>query len=108
MSTDFKVTPEMVSQAATSCDGTAAELQAQLADLKTYVVNLEASWQGIAQNTFQDLMQEYDIYSRMLHDALTDIASGLRGNYVNYTDAEQQNIKSINTIQADLSSAKLS
>ncbi|NUQ97851.1 MAG: WXG100 family type VII secretion target [Streptomyces sp.] len=108
MTTDFKVTPEMVSQAATSCDRTAGDLQGQLADLKNYVVGLEASWQGIAQRTFQDLMQEYDIYSRMLHDALTDIASGLRGNYVNYVDAEQQNIKSIDAIQADLSSAKLS
>ncbi|MGW1726751.1 WXG100 family type VII secretion target [Streptomyces sp. NPDC002306] len=104
---DFKVTPEMVSQAATSCDTTAGEIQGQLADLKSYVVNLEGWWQGIAQDTFQALMQEYDIYSRMLHDALTDIASGLRGNYVNYTDAEQQNIASINAIEAGLGSAKL-
>lgn len=106
--TDFKVTPEQISEAAASCDSTAGEIQGQLSDLKSYVVNMEGWWQGIAQDTFQALMQEYDIYSRMLHDALTDIASGLRGNYVNYSDAEQQNITSINTIEAGLSSAKLS
>ncbi|MGW7425379.1 WXG100 family type VII secretion target [Streptomyces sp. NPDC054813] len=106
--TDFKVTPEQISLAATSCDSTAAEIQGQLSDLKTYVVNMEGWWQGIAQDTFQALMQEYDIYSRMLHDALTDIAGGLRGNYVNYTDSEQQNITSINNIEAGLPSANLS
>ncbi|MER5794225.1 WXG100 family type VII secretion target [Streptomyces sp. NPDC001980] len=106
--TDFKVTPEQISDAAVSCDNTAAQIQGQLTELKTYVANLESSWQGIAQDTFQALMQEYDIYSRMLHDALTDIASGLRGNYVNYGDAEQQNINSINTIEAGLSNANLS
>ncbi|MFF7475112.1 WXG100 family type VII secretion target [Streptomyces sp. NPDC008092] len=105
--TDFKVTPEQISSAAVSCDSKAAEIQDQLTNLKNYVANMEASWQGIAQDTFLALMQEYDIYSRMLHDALTDIASGLRGNYVNYGDAEQQNINSINTIEAGLSNANL-
>jgi WXG100 family type VII secretion target len=105
--TDFKVTPEQISDAAASCDSTAAQIQGQLADLKNYVVNLEGWWQGVAQDTFQALMQEYDIYSRMINDALTDIASGLRGNYVNYGDAEQQNINSINTIEAGLSNANL-
>ncbi|MER6267777.1 WXG100 family type VII secretion target [Streptomyces sp. 900105755] len=105
--TDFKVTPEYISEAAASCDSKAAEIQGQLTDLKNYVTGLEDSWQGIAQTTFQALMQEYDIYSRMLHDALTDIAGGLRGNYVNYSDAEQQNINSINTIEAGLSNANL-
>ncbi|MFK0156987.1 WXG100 family type VII secretion target [Streptomyces sp. NPDC090499] len=105
--TDFKVTPEQISMAAAACDSKAGEIDGQLSNLKNYVANMEASWQGIAQDTFQALMQEYDIYSRMLHDALTDIAGGLRGNYVNYGDAEQQNINSINTIEAGLSNANL-
>ncbi|MFG2525149.1 WXG100 family type VII secretion target [Streptomyces sp. NPDC048527] len=103
----FKAPPEMISAAASSCDTVAGDVDSQLAGLKSYVVGLEAWWQGIAQNTFQELMQEYDTYSQMLHNALTDIASGLRGNYVNYSDTEQQNINTITNIQQNLSTAKL-
>ena len=48
MTTPYKVTPEYVSNAAASCTNTAAEIQTQLSVLKTYVVNLEAVWHGIA------------------------------------------------------------
>ncbi len=108
MANGFKATPEMISTAAGSCDSVAGELDSQLAGLKAYVVGMEAWWQGIAQNTFQELMQEYDTYSQMLHNALTDIASGLRGNYVNYSDTEQQNVTTITNIQSNLQSANLS
>ncbi len=98
----FKVTPEDVTTAASNCDTTAANLDAQLASLKNYVVALEGTWQGIAATTFSSLMTDYDTYSRMMHDALTDIASGLRGNYVNYTDAETANINSLQTVNGSI------
>ncbi|WP_227025095.1 WXG100 family type VII secretion target [Streptomyces tsukubensis] len=104
---EYQVTPAEVSFAAASCDATATEVATQLATLRTYVVNLEASWQGVAAVTFQNLMQEYDVYSKMLHEALTDIGSGLRGNYVNYSESEQANLNSIKAIQAGLPSANL-
>ncbi|WP_329138377.1 WXG100 family type VII secretion target [Streptomyces sp. NBC_01476] len=101
-STGYQVTPEQVSTAAASCTSTAADVQQRLAALKSYVVNMEAMWQGVAANTFQQMMAEYDILSKMLHDALTDIASGLNGNYVNYTESEQANVNSITSIQNSL------
>ncbi|GAA2373634.1 WXG100 family type VII secretion target [Dactylosporangium salmoneum] len=104
---DFKVTPEYVANAAANCDATANEIQAQLAALKSYVVNLEATYHGVAATTFQALMQDYDTFGRMLNNALTDIGSGLRGNYVNYTDTEQQNISNLVPIQGDLPGARL-
>jgi WXG100 family type VII secretion target len=102
MAGGVKVTPEMISGAATSCTKTAGDLDQELATLKNYIVGLEAWWQGIAQNTFQELMQEYDTYAQMLHNALTDISGGLTGNYVNYTSTEQQNVTTINNIQNQL------
>jgi WXG100 family type VII secretion target len=104
---DFKVTPDVISAAAQSCNTTADDVANSLASLRSYVVGLENSWQGIAQNTFQDLMLEYDRYSQMLHQALVDIGSGLQGNYVNYTEAEAANIQSIDGIKATLAAAKL-
>jgi WXG100 family type VII secretion target len=104
---DFKVTPEEVANGATSCDRTATEIQGQLATLKSYVVNLEAIYHGVAATTFQALMTDYDIYANMLHNALVDIGSGLRGNYVNYTDTENQNINNLLPIHGDIPGARL-
>jgi WXG100 family type VII secretion target len=98
----YRVTPEYLAQAASSTDNTSAELDTVLAQIRAYVVNLEASWQGIAQQTFQTLMAEYDVYAKMLHDSLVDIAAGLRGNYVNYTDSEQANITNLKSLDASL------
>ncbi|MCO6004194.1 WXG100 family type VII secretion target [Actinoallomurus purpureus] len=98
----YQVTPEYLANAATSTDHTAAEIDVILTQIRAYVVNLEASWRGVAYNTFQTLMAEYDIYAKMLHDSLTGIASGLRGNYVNYTESEQTNINNLRSLDAGL------
>jgi WXG100 family type VII secretion target len=98
----FRVTPEYLVQSATSTDSTAAEIDTTLAQIRSYVVSLEASWQGVAQQTFQTLMAEYDVYAKMLHDSLTDIASGLRGNYVNYDDSERANINNLRSLDGSL------
>ncbi len=102
---DYKVTPADVVAAATSCDNTAAELQTQLAELKSYVVSLEEEWRGIAAQTFTALMADYDVYSNMLQNALTDIGSGLRGNYVNYDDTENQNIRNLQQVNGQIPGA---
>lgn len=100
--TTFRVTPEYLMQSAANTDSTAAEIDGILSQIRTYVVSLEASWQGVAQQTFQTLMAEYDVYARMLHDSLTDIASGLRGNAVNYRDSEEANINNLKSLDASL------
>jgi WXG100 family type VII secretion target len=91
----YRVTPEYLANAASNCTSTAAQIDAILTQIKTYVVNLEGVWQGIAQDQFQALMTDFDTFSRMMHDALTGIASGLHGNYVNYTESEQTNINNL-------------
>lgn len=104
----FQVTAQYVATAATSCRNTASDIQEELASLQTYIVNLEDWWQGIASTTFQDLMTEYQTYSTMLYNALSDIAGGLNGNYVNYTDTERANIATITSVQNALSTTNLS
>ena len=104
----FQVTPEYVSTSATACTTTAGTIQEQLSSLQAYIANMENWWHGIASNTFQELMAEYTTYSAMLYNALTDIGSGLNGNYVNYTDTESANISTITSIQNALSSTNLS
>jgi WXG100 family type VII secretion target len=98
----YRVTPEYLANAATSTTNTAGEIDVILGQIRSYVVGLEASWQGLAQQTFQTLMMEYDTYAKMLHDSLTDIAAGLHGNYVNYTESEQTNINNIKGLDSAL------
>ncbi|CAG6394678.1 WXG100 family type VII secretion target [Streptomyces cocklensis] len=98
----YTVTPEYLAQARTDTINTAQRIEQQLAQLKSYVQQLESAWGGVARETFLVLMQDYDIYSRMLHDALTDIASGLQGTYVNYTQSEAQNINNLRALGEDL------
>jgi WXG100 family type VII secretion target len=101
---DFQVKPEHVSQAASSCESIADEISGQLASLKSYVVNIEAWWGGIAATTFQELMCLYDTCSASLNQALIDIGKGLQGNYVNYYASEQANLAKL---ENELSGAHL-
>lgn len=98
----YHVTPEYLATAASDTSRTAEEIRTELAEIKTYVNSLEAVWKGIAHDRFVALMAEYDILARMLHDALTGIASGLHGNYVNYRDSEQQNLTNLHNIEAGM------
>ncbi|MER6252747.1 WXG100 family type VII secretion target [Streptomyces sp. NPDC001584] len=98
----YRVTPEYLANASGNTMSTAVEISGQLSELKAYVSSLEASWQGIAHNQFQMLMDEYDIYARMLNDALEGISKGLQGNYVNYKESEQQNVNNLITLGVDL------
>jgi WXG100 family type VII secretion target len=99
---EFGVTPEYIQAAANSTNATAENIAEQLSDLKSYVVWLESQWKGIAAQTFSALMTDYDIYSQMLNQALVDIASGLQGNYVNYSQSEEQNISNLKTVNGSI------
>ncbi|MBE1533987.1 WXG100 family type VII secretion target [Actinomadura algeriensis] len=98
----YKVTPEYLASAATDTTNTAARISDELAQIKAYVYSLEASWGGMAHDRFVALMAEYDVLAKMLNDALTGIAAGLQGNYVNYKESEQQNITNLGNIEAGM------
>jgi WXG100 family type VII secretion target len=98
----FTVTPHYIQAASQSASTTAENIEQQLAALKSYVVSLEEQWKGIAAGTFGSLMADYDIYSRMLHEALTGIAAGLQGNWVNYTQSEEQNISHLQAVNGTI------
>ncbi|MEV6536987.1 WXG100 family type VII secretion target [Streptomyces sp. NPDC051639] len=98
----YKVTPEYLSSARSDTYNTADTISGQLTELKSYVTSLEETWGGVAHATFNTLMQEWNVYASMLHDALVDIGKGLDGTYVNYVGSEEQNIKTLQGLGADL------
>lgn len=94
----YHVTPEEVSSAAAFTQTTADEIAELIADVRSYVITMEASWQGVAADQFQMLMHDYDLYARMLQDALTGIAGGLHGTFTNYHDTEVANLNEIQLV----------
>jgi WXG100 family type VII secretion target len=104
---NLKVTPEYVTGAAASCNTTAEMIDGKLVELKQYVVALQETWHGVASDSFGTLMTDYDIFARMLHEALVNIGSGLQGNFVNYEETENANISSLVAINGDIPGAHL-
>ena len=104
----FRVTATDIRAASTATRQTAEEVQGDLTDLRRYVQDVEAMWQGVASNTFQLLMEDFDVYAAMLNQALTDIASGLEGNYVNYSATEEQQIKNLQAVNGTIPGANFS
>lgn len=86
---DFNVTPDELDQAASTVRMRADAVEQHIGELGRYVNNLGEFWQGSAHNAFDELMTQYWVYSARMTEALTDISTALKGNYVNYTAAEQ-------------------
>jgi WXG100 family type VII secretion target len=103
----LQVTPEDVSTAASQCSTTAGNIEGQLTQLKLFVSQMEDIWGGVAANTFQELMANYDTYSNMLYNALMDISSGLNGNSANYQENEIANVTSINNVNNALGAPQI-
>ncbi|MDQ0757683.1 WXG100 family type VII secretion target [Streptomyces canus] len=73
-------------------------VQAELDALKSYVVAMEANWQGVASNTFQELMREWDMYAAQLQNALLAISNGLDSSADNYIGSEHSNLANLNNV----------
>jgi WXG100 family type VII secretion target len=95
----WKVTPDDLQQASAFVSSQAQEINSEIQALGNYAQSLSQFWQGSAQQAFETLMSDYRTYATMLDNALTDIASGLQGNYVNYSNAEQDNRASMVSVQ---------
>jgi WXG100 family type VII secretion target len=100
--TGFGVVPQDVANAASAANTTAGNVQTQLDTLQAYVQTLEDEWEGIASATFATLMDDYQIYANVLHQALLDIGSGLLNNFSNYDESEQQNINNLKAVGSSI------
>ncbi|MEV6598530.1 WXG100 family type VII secretion target [Actinoplanes sp. NPDC051346] len=100
--THYNVTPEYVATAATQCDNTANNVLTQLTALQQFVTGLGASWFGVTSAQFAEMMNNFHVYSILLHDALVNIGQGLSGNFVNYVNSEADNLQNLLAIDGNL------
>jgi WXG100 family type VII secretion target len=91
----YRVTPGDLSAAGSYVATQAADIEAKISALRTYVLSLSNYWGGPAHGQFENLMTDYNIYAAMLHNALTEIAAGLHSNSQNYSVTEDTNVGNI-------------
>ena len=100
--TQYNVTPEYVQKASVDYFNVSNDVWTQLMALKQFVMGLGAQWLGVSSVQFNELMNNFQVYSQTLHDALIDISEGLRGNYATYVDTEQDNLGNLVAIDGGL------
>lgn len=85
------VTFGAVQQASGDARTTSAQLNQQLADLKSYLAPLVASWEGQASADYNAKQKQWDEAQTALNTLLAQIGSALENSHGNYTEAENKN-----------------
>ncbi|MEU2288333.1 WXG100 family type VII secretion target [Streptomyces sp. NPDC013178] len=95
----YKTTPAELTARAVDIRTTQIYVEGELSALQGYVRDLETAWGGIASQTFQRLMEEWNMHAANLEVALLGIADGLDGNAANYTGAEGAAVTNLSGVQ---------
>lgn len=87
------VTFGSLAEGAADVDAVASQIDQQLADLRSYLAPLTASWDGVAAADFQALQRRWDTSIADLNAVLRQIAVSLRTAGENYASAESTNAR---------------
>jgi WXG100 family type VII secretion target len=98
----------MVHDTAVACQQGAETISGLLGALKNYILGLEGLWGGIAANTFQDMMAQYQADSIQITTALAEIGDKLMANYNNIITTEEANVRTVSSVQNSLPSTNFS
>lgn len=85
------VTFGAVSQASADAGSAAAQLNAQLADLKGYLAPLVASWQGQAATDYAARQAQWDHAQQGLNEVLQQISRAVGNAHDTYSSTEASN-----------------
>jgi WXG100 family type VII secretion target len=104
---DFKVSTADVESLSTYVGRTVDDIEAQMARLRTFVVNTEEYWQGMDQAAFIELMQQFDTNAKALNTSLDGIRNGLQSNATNYSTTGATNRQTLASTHSALPPANL-
>jgi 6 kDa early secretory antigenic target len=88
--TAFRVTPAELLDLAQQASGTSAQIDSELAGLRSRVLPISATWSGQAQDRFQVLYDEWNRSAQSLQQALGGISQLLSQAGQTYDDAERR------------------
>ncbi len=84
----FQVDSGQVSLAAATADQSSASIQAEVAQMMTFLRGLEASWGGAAAASFQGVIEQWQAAQIQVEEALRSISTQLHLTARTYADAE--------------------
>jgi 6 kDa early secretory antigenic target len=85
----IRVTPDQLSAVAGRLRGGAQGIETTLGQLASTVAPLGTDWAGVAQVRFQQLWEQWQVASRQLQQALSDIAVLMQGAAADYEANER-------------------
>lgn len=88
--TAFRVTPAELLALSGQVNGTAGQIEGELASLRAAVLPISGTWAGQAQDRFQLLYDEWNRSAQGLQQALAGISALLSQAGQGYDDAERR------------------
>ena len=82
---------QTVSQASSDVRTTANNIKSQLDDLEAAVKRVANTWEGAAQEGYQNKQRQWDQTAEHLHQVLMKISTALQNSADNYQSTEKAN-----------------
>lgn len=82
---------QTVSQASSDVRTTANNIKSQLDDLEAAVKRVASTWEGSAQEGYQNKQRQWDQTADHLHQVLMKISTALQNSADNYQSTEKAN-----------------
>lgn len=89
----FSVDSEQVLAANATIQSTITRLRGEIDALHSQLQSLQGSWQGIAANSFQDVVKRWRITQTSVESQLAEIGTALSTAATQYREIEQANTR---------------
>jgi WXG100 family type VII secretion target len=89
----FRVDSEQVLAANSNIQATIGKLQSEVELLHAQLQSLEGSWQGIAADSFQELVKRWRTTATTVENQLGEIGAALARAATQYNEIEQANLR---------------
>ena len=91
--THFSVDSEQVLAANTTIQATIQRLQTEVDTLHANLQGLNGSWQGVAANSFQELVGRWRITANTVQSQLAEVSAALGVAAKQYSEIEAANVR---------------
>jgi WXG100 family type VII secretion target len=91
--THFSVDSEQVLAANSTIQATISRLQTEVDNLHANLQGLQNSWQGVAANSFQELVAKWRTTATTVQTQLGEVSTALAFAAKQYSEIEQANVR---------------
>ena len=96
----FKTEADVMRSTADHADNVNADVNREIDRIQNVAQSVRSSWEGRAQQSFDQLMVRYDDAQRRLTEALSDISNNIRDNAKNFENTDVTTTDNIDRIAA--------